>query len=212
MDDTSGNANGRGRAHGAEAILDYWFGGETDDRAVAQQKGRIWWAKDEASDREIAARFGADLQAAAAGEYEDWAATPAGLLALVLLTDQFPRNIHRGRPQSFAYDALALRWSLAGLARGADLALRPIRRAFLYMPLEHAESPELQERAVQLFDGLLREVPEAHREVFRGFCNFARRHREVIARFGRFPHRNAILGRPSTPEEIAFLRTPGSSF
>jgi uncharacterized protein (DUF924 family) len=179
---------------------------------VAQQRGRLWWAKSDATDREIAARFGADVEAAAAGKYDDWAATPTGLLALVLLTDQFPRNIHRGRPQSFAYDPMALQWSLDGLGRGVDRALRPIQRVFLYLPLEHAESLALQERAVELFEQLLREVPDSHKESFAGFHNFALRHRDIIARFGRFPHRNAILGRSSTPEEIAFLQTPGSSF
>jgi uncharacterized protein (DUF924 family) len=198
--------------HNPESILAFWFGTETDDLAVSQQKGRTWWAKNDATDREIATRFTADIDAAASGERNDWAAEPSGLLALILLTDQFPRNVYRAQPQSFATDALALRWSLDGLARGADRMLRPIQRVFLYLPLEHAESIVHQERAVQLFDALWREVPATHKEAFAGFRNFAERHRDIIARFGRFPHRNAILGRPSTPEEIAFLQTPGSSF
>jgi uncharacterized protein (DUF924 family) len=198
--------------HSPQDILDYWFGSQTDDRAVAQEKGRMWWTKKEETDRDIAARFTADLDAAARGERDAWAANPEGLLALILLNDQFPRNIYRGRPQSFAYDALALQWSLDGLARGVDRMLRPIQRVFLYLPLEHAESLAQQERSVQLFDALWREVPESHKESFAGFRDFAQRHRDVIARFGRFPHRNAILGRASTPEEIAFLKTPGSSF
>jgi uncharacterized protein (DUF924 family) len=196
----------------AEAILGYWFGGETDDRAVAQQQGRMWWAKSDATDREIAARFSPDVEAAAAGEYDSWTATPTGTLALVLLTDQFPRNIYRGRPQSFAYDPLALQWAIDAIARGMDQALRPIQRVFLYLPLEHAESLAHQDRAVELFEHLLSDVPDSHKETFAGYHDFAMRHRDVIARFGRFPHRNAILGRPSTPEETAFLLTPGSSF
>jgi uncharacterized protein (DUF924 family) len=198
--------------HNPESILTFWFGTETDDLAVAQQQGRMWWAKSDATDREIATRFKAELDAAAAGERDHWAAAPSGLLALILLTDQFPRNIYRGHAQSFAYDPLALQWCLDGLARGVDSMLRPIQRVFLYLPLEHAESLVHQERALQLFDALLREVPETHRETFAGFRNFALRHRDIIARFGRFPHRNAILGRQSTPDEIAFLKTPGSSF
>lgn len=198
--------------HKPESILAFWFGNETDDRAVTQQKGRMWWSKSAATDSEIATRFKPDIGAVAAGERDDWAATPFGLLALILITDQFPRNVYRGQPQSFAYDALALRWCLDGLTRGMDRVLRPIQRVFLYLPLEHAESLVHQERSVQLFDALWREVPDAHKESFVGFRDFALRHREIIARFGRFPHRNAILGRESTRDEIAFLQTPGSSF
>ncbi|HTH45651.1 MAG TPA: DUF924 family protein [Oxalicibacterium sp.] len=198
--------------HNPESILAFWFGTETDDRIVAQQKGRMWWAKNEATDQEIARRFADDVAAAADGKRKAWAATPSGLLALILLTDQFPRNIYRGQAQSFAYDALALSWSLDGLARGMERKLRPIQRVFLYLPLEHAESIMYQARSVQLFEQLWLDAPEPLKESFAGFLNFAVRHRDIIARFGRFPHRNAILGRASTPEEITFLQTPGSSF
>jgi len=200
------------RMHNPESILAFWFGTEADDGKVAQQKGRMWWAKNEATDREIATRFAEDLAAAASGQRDTWAATPSSLLAFILLTDQFPRNIHRGQAASFAYDELALRWSLDGLARGMDRKLRPIQRVFFYLPLEHAESIVHQKRSVQLFEQLWREAPEPLKETFAGFLNFAVRHRDIVERFGRFPHRNAILGRTSTQEEIAFLQTPGSGF
>lgn len=200
------------RMNNPESILAFWFGTDTDDGSVARQKGRMWWGKNGATDREIATRFTDDLAAAAGGERDDWAATPSSLLALILLTDQFPRNIHRGQAQSFAYDTLALQWSLDGLARGMDRKLRPIQRVFFYLPLEHAESIAHQAQSVQLFEQLWREAPEPLKETFAGFLDFAVRHRDIIERFGRFPHRNAILGRSSTPEEIAFLKTPGSGF
>lgn len=195
-----------------ESILAFWFGDGDDDAAIARKKGRLWWSKNNATDLEIAARFKTWTDAAAAGKLDAWAGTPEGLLALILLTDQFPRNIYRGLPASFAFDGLALRWCLQGLEQGADRRMRPVQRVFLYIPLEHAESLAYQERAIQLFDQLLHEIPQQQKEAFAGFRDFAIRHRDIIARFGRFPHRNAILKRPSTEEERAFLQTPGSSF
>ena len=120
--------------------------------------------------------------------------------------------MYRGLPKSFSFDTSALDWSLQGLDDGIDQQLRPIERVFFYLPLEHAESLAHQKRAVQLFTQLHNEVAEQHKEVFAGFLQFAIRHRDVIARFGRFPHRNAILERACTDEERAFLKTPGSSF
>jgi uncharacterized protein (DUF924 family) len=134
------------------------------------------------------------------------------LLALILLTDQFPRNIYRGQARSFGFDGLALRWALDGLDLGIDRQLRPIQRVFFYLPLEHSESIAHQDRSLDLYQQLLNDVPEEQKETFTGFRNFAIRHRDIIARFGRFPHRNAILDRVSTDEETAFLKTAGSSF
>ncbi len=195
-----------------ESILGFWFGASVDDAEVAQEKGRMWWSKNEAVDEEIRRRFEACTAAALHGALDEWAATPRGVLALVLLTDQFPRNMYRGQPASFAFDAIALRWALHGLERGMDSLLRPIERVFLYLPFEHSESIADQRRSVLLYEQLLRDVPPQHESTFSGFGQFAIRHRDIIARFGRFPHRNAILGRASTGKEIAFLQTPGSSF
>jgi len=194
------------------SVIAFWFGDEADDRKVAEQKSSMWWAKNDAVDKQIAARFEASVLAAASGGLDAWAATPEGRLALVLLTDQFPRNIYRGQAQSFAFDDLALRWTLEGIAQGVDKTLRLIQRVFFYLPLEHAEFLSQQDHAVRLFNALLQEVPDTHKDVFAGFRNFAILHRNIIARFGRFPHRNAILGRLPTDAEITFLKTPGSSF
>jgi uncharacterized protein (DUF924 family) len=133
-------------------------------------------------------------------------------LALILLLDQLPRAIHRATPEAFAQDSKALKVAEQGLESGADRLLRPIERLFVYLPFEHSEDMADQDRSVQLFRDLAASVPENHRETFAGFVDYAVKHREVITRFGRFPHRNLILGRESTPEEKAFLEQPGSSF
>jgi uncharacterized protein (DUF924 family) len=196
----------------AESIREFWFGSDADDAAVAAQKSKLWWAKSDAADIEIRTRFQTSTLAAANSALDAWSATPSGILALILLTDQFPRNMYRGRPESFSFDPIALHWSLHALESGFAALLRPIERVFLYLPLEHAESLTLQDRAVHLYENLLDDAPTEQQSTFSGFINFAMRHRDVIARFGRFPHRNAILGRSSTEEEIAFLKTAGSSF
>lgn len=199
----------------AESIRAFWFGDDgpdSDDAVVAARQGKLWWSKNEAVDREIRTRFETGTIAAGKGALDDWAQTPRDILALILLTDQFPRNMYRNRPESFSFDPIALHWALFALEHGMAAELRPLERVFIYLPLEHAESITLQNRCVRLFEELLNDVPPDQHDAFAGFVNFAVRHRDVIARFGRFPHRNAILGRASTEEERAFLQTPGSSF
>ncbi|MFC7300100.1 DUF924 family protein [Herminiimonas aquatilis] len=196
----------------ADAILEFWFGSDLDDAKVAEQKKKLWWSKDVAVDDIILQRFEKSTLSAADGSLSAWESTPRGLLALILLTDQFPRNMYRGTSKSFAFDASALRLIKRALEQGLVQSLRPIERVFAYLPLEHSESIQDQERAVKLFEQLANEVPAIHKSTFEGFSRFAIRHRDVIARFGRFPHRNEILGRTSTDEEIAFLKTAGSSF
>lgn len=193
-------------------VLGFWFGAHAGDSATAQAQRRLWWSKDAVVDADIRERFGALVSAAAAGRHDDWAATPRGRLALLVLLDQFSRNIHRDTAQAFAHDAQALRLALEGLEAGHDRSLRPIERVFCYLPLEHAESLPLQVRSVALFRALAAEAGEAGRATFAGYLDFAERHHAIIARFGRFPHRNRILGRKSTPEETAFLKQPGSGF
>ncbi len=193
-------------------ILGYWFGSEAGDAATAKAQRKLWWSKDETIDADIRARFADRVAAAATGAHDDWAATPRGRLALILLLDQFPRNMYRDSPQAFACDPLACKLALDGIAAGADQSLRPIERVFCYLPLEHAESLELQERCVELFKTLLAGVPAQDKPVFSGYLDYALRHREIIQRFGRFPHRNRILGRASTQEETVFLNQPGSAF
>lgn len=196
----------------SKSIHTFWFGESDDDSVVAQENNRLWWAKNSQTDLTIAKRFSFCTAAAASGQLDEWSETAQGQLSLILLLDQFPRNMYRGLPKSFSFDAHALRWSLQGLIDGVDQQLRPIERAFFYLPLEHAELLQHQEHAVQLFEKLVADVPSLHKEVFTGFLQFAKRHRDVIARFGRFPHRNAILERACTDEERVFLKMPGSSF
>jgi uncharacterized protein (DUF924 family) len=196
----------------AEAIHEFWFGTDADDVKTAEQKKKLWWSKDTAIDKIIAQRFEKSTLAAVDGSLNHWKTIPRGVLALILLTDQFPRNMYRGTPASFACDHIALQLSLQALEQGVDKLLRPIERVFVYLPLEHSESIGDQERAVQLFAQLAGEVPAAQKSTFDGFHQFAISHRDIIARFGRFPHRNQILGRASTEQEIAFLKTAGSSF
>lgn len=196
-----------------QPLLDLWFGDDADDAARAKRQAPLWWGKDKTTDTMLAARFGELADAAANGRLGDWAEVPAGRLALILLLDQLPRNIHRGTPAAFAQDAKAREFCLQGLAQGADRALSPLARVFFYLPLEHAESRELQARSVALFDALATEQAAGSAlTTFAGFADFARRHQLIIERFGRFPHRNAILGRPDSEDEAAFLQQPGSGF
>jgi uncharacterized protein (DUF924 family) len=186
------------------SVIGFWFGAADalDDR---------WFGGGPAFDREIAARFGADVDAALDGRLDGWAATPEGALALIVLLDQFTRNVHRGTPRAFAGDARALALARRMVAAGADLALPPLRRWFAYMPFEHAEDAAVQDEGVRLFERLAADAG-VHREALADALAYARRHRDVVARFGRFPHRNDILGRASTAAEVEFLRQPGSRF
>lgn len=193
-------------------VLTFWFGTNADDAATARAQGKLWWSKNPAVDAQISARYAAVVHAAAFGRHDDWAAATQGRLALILLFDQFPRNMHRGSARAFAYDALARRLALDGIAAGADQALRPIERVFFYLPLEHSEELVHQDQCVALFQRLADGVAPALRDTFTGYIDFAERHRTIIRRYGRFPHRNAALGRASTAEEAEFLKQPGSSF
>lgn len=193
-------------------IITFWFGSNADDAATARAQARLWWSKNPAADTEIGSRFAAVVHAAAFGRHDDWAATPQGRLALIILFDQFPRNMHRGSARAFAYDGLARRLALEGMAAGADRQLRPIERVFCYLPLEHSEDLSHQDQCVALYQALAAGVAPELRSTFTGYVDFAERHRAIIRRFGRFPHRNAALGRVSTAEETEFLRQPGSSF
>jgi uncharacterized protein (DUF924 family) len=190
----------------AQEVRDFWFGAPGSESAG--QPHREWFVKSEAFDEQIRQRFGAAIHIAIAGGLREWDAEgPQGILARILVLDQFTRNAWRNTPQSFAGDALALVAARQLVDSGAHKALPPLQRAFVYMPFEHAEDAFMQERAVELFTVLAAEHPG-----FDEMLDYAHRHRGVIARFGRFPHRNEILGRASTQQEIDFLRQPGSRF
>ena len=192
-----------------QAVLDFWFLPESTE---GHGKPRAaWFRKDARFDAHIAERFGAVIAGALAGGLRQWDRVGAqGTLARVLVLDQFTRNAFRGTSASFAGDALAL--AAAELEGSkADRTLAPLQRWFAYMPFEHAEDARMQEKSVTLFAELAREGGE-HGGEFAGALDFAQRHRSVIDRFGRFPHRNAILGRASTADELVFLSQPGSGF
>ena len=195
-----------------DELLNFWFGDDTDDAVVAECKAELWWGHRAETDELLQARFGAAASAAAADVLDHWTGSPRGRLALILLLDQLPRAIHRATPAAFAQDAKARAVAEQGLESGADRLLRPIERLFFYLPFEHSEDLADQDRSVELYRELVTSVPTAHREAFAGFIDYAVRHRDVIKQFGRFPHRNLILGRESTPEERTFLEQPGSSF
>lgn len=177
----------------ARAILDFWFG-EIDPK--------LWFSKDEDFDRLLEDRFGDLNRQALSGACGEWAETPQGLLALVILLDQFSRNLHRDQAKAFAGDDRALALTLRAMELGWDRTLTREQRIFLYMPLMHAEDPRMQELSIAAFEAL--GEPEN--------LKFAHLHKRIIDRFGRYPHRNKALGRPSTPEEMAFLDEPNSSF
>jgi uncharacterized protein (DUF924 family) len=184
----------------ARDVLDVWFADENTVR---------WFLRDPEFDQVIGERFGATLEAAAAGKLDDWAATPRGWLALLIVLDQFSRNIYRGDARAFAQDAKVQALTLAGLERRDDETLAPLERVFAYLPLEHAEDLALQWRSVTLFRALALQATPTSRGQYENFVEYARRHCEVITRYGRFPHRNAALGRPSTPDELAYLAEDG---
>ena len=195
-----------------QAIVHFWFGDTADDALTAQRQSRLWWRKDTRTDQLITRRFAGLVQQACRGELESWLSSPGGRLACILLIDQFGRHIHRGSPAAFAHDKQAQAMTLAGLERGHDRELRPIERVFFYLPLEHSEELAHQQLSVSLISELVAGLDEATASVFASFEDYAARHRDIIERFGRFPHRNEVLGRQSTREELEFLTLPGSSF
>jgi uncharacterized protein (DUF924 family) len=184
----------------AGEILAFWFGEKP------HQSRDAWFRKDDAFDREIRERFAAALAAGIAGAFGEWCTSAAGSLARVVLLDQLPRNAFRGTREQFAGDPGALATAIDAIDRGFDRALDAHERSFLYMPFEHSERLDMQDRSVALFTALAADTGVAAHLVW------AEKHRDIVRRFGRFPHRNAVLGRASTAEELAFLEQPGSRF
>lgn len=188
----------------AAALLDFWFGPPgSAERARARD---VWFASEPSFDAACRQHFLADQQRAAAGSLAHWRAAPDSCLALILLLDQLPRNLFRGSPLAYASDPLARQVARQALAAGFDAHLPPVWRWFLYLPFEHSEDLADQAMSLRLYAGLPEDEEKPEQ------LNYARRHYEIIARFGRFPHRNAILGRPNTADEEAFLHQADSSF
>lgn len=185
---------------GPDDVLAWWFDAGDDPQ-------KRWFVRSDAVDAEIRDRFGDVWAKAAGGELDSWADTPRGRLALIVVLDQLSRNLHRDSPVAYRQDARARALAEDAIARGWDAQLAPFERAFLYMPLMHAEDLAAQELSVAKFEALAAEQPADRRAPFESFADYARKHRDVIARFGRFPHRNAELGRDTTDAERAFLAT-----
>ncbi len=198
----------------AEVILQFWFGDIAEDGTADEQHSKRWFEKDPEFDAEIRNRFEGMLERAAAGELTHWRVDPHGALAFVLLCDQMPRNMYRDAPEAFAFDGIALDASRAALSAGYHEWLRDQEAAFLFMPFMHSEELDDQRKCVELFETRAEraEAGSRVREMLEKSAGFAKRHMAIIERFGRFPHRNAILGRDSTEEELEFLQQPGSSF
>lgn len=189
-----------------EAVLEWWFG---EPPLQPQAK---WFRRSKATDAEIAERFGAEHARAASGELDHWTATARGTLALVILLDQFSRNLYRDSEQAFACDGRARQLCLEALQRQLDAALHCLERAFLYMPLMHSEDRELHQTSVSLYEALHQSAPAELAAACKSFCEFAHRHKVVIDRFGRYPHRNSVLGRHTTAQEQAFLAEHPTGF
>jgi uncharacterized protein (DUF924 family) len=195
-----------------QAVLEFWLGPLDEHGQADAAHAKRWFAKDEAFDQEIVERFGETYAEIAAGRREGWLDDPRGRLGYVIVLDQFSRNMFRGSPRTFERDGQALAAAVDGVARGDDRGLGIDERSFLYMPFMHSEALSMQDRAVALFTALAAEAPPELRERLAGGLRYAEKHREIIARFGRFPHRNGVLQRTSTPEEMEFLQQPGSGF
>ncbi len=195
-----------------EDVLTFWFADATSGREALQQRNRLWFQGGAPFDHECAKHFGASLAAAADGRLDHWTESPRSRLALILLLDQFSRNIYRGTSAAYRQDARALAACMEGIELGHDRQLAPIERTFFYLPMEHTEDRKIQSLCVQQFEALAQEAPEELREQLLANAGYARGHRDIVERFGRFPHRNAILGRASTAEELEYLASPDAGF
>lgn len=195
------------------AVLDYWIGAATDDHLFANRQHKLWFAKSDQADAFIAAQFGPLHTALEAGLSEHWAAAgPRARLAAIIVLDQFSRNMFRGTRAAFASDTHALELAKAGIESGEDRQLTEVERVFFYLPFEHSEAMTDQKKSVRVFETLLQDARSTFRPKCVGFLDYAHQHRDVIERFGRFPHRNAVLGRTNTEAEAEYLSKPGAGF
>jgi len=195
-----------------EDILDFWFG-ELDEHGCASPNQRkLWWTKSEKFDQTIRSKFLSDYEAVVAGDHERWRNTPRGALAYIIVLDQFSRNMFRNGAEMFSADPLAREVCCEGLDAGFDAELGFDERVFFYLPLEHSEALSDHEQCHEVFSALCANAPDSLKADADYYLDYAKQHRALIERFGRYPHRNEILGRASTEEEIEFLKKPGSSF
>jgi uncharacterized protein (DUF924 family) len=188
-----------------DAIITFWFREKSLSAPQIDQRMDVWFGEDATYDLECKKKFADDVTAATEGKLDHWALDPRGRLALILLLDQIRRNIYRGTAEAFSMDKAALKLCVEGAMAKADQGLPPIYRVFFYMPLQHAESRKVQAKSVALFSKLTEAVSPTYRETFETITHFAELHRDIIEQFGRFPHRNRLLGRENTPEEDEYL-------
>ena len=195
-----------------DAIIEFWFREQELTAPQIDQRMNVWFGSDEVFDHECKKEFSDDVDRATEGKLDHWAHEPRGRLALILLLDQFRRNIYRGTAAAFAEDKAALKLCVEGAMARKDQGLTPVQRAFFYMPLQHTESAKVQAKSVELFTKLAETVSPTFRETFETMTQFAELHRDIIDQFGRFPHRNRLLNRENTPEENEYLSTDSPDF
>ena len=188
-----------------EKILSFWFREQSLSAPKIDARMDVWFGDDPDFDAEIVSNFAHDVERASNDELNHWAQTPTGRLALILLLDQFRRNIYRGSPKAFSRDKVALKLCVEGAMDNRDSGLAPIYRVFFYMPLQHAESRKVQVKSVQLYKKLVNAVSDTYKETFETIAQFAELHADIIEQFGRFPHRNELLNRTNTAEEQEYL-------
>lgn len=187
-----------------QKVLQFWF--DANHHSEPLYNRDIWWAKDQKWDTEIREQFGQLRRQAIQGDLKHWLNTPQGTLAYIILIDQFSRNMYRDKPAMYQYDGLALKAAKLAIEKKYDEALTLTQRVFMYLPLEHAENLQAQEQSLSLFKQLYKDTPEGYKDIAQNYLNYAIAHHEIISKFNRFPHRNKILDRESSPEEIAFLK------
>ncbi len=195
-----------------DAILSFWFKEQALTAPQIDQRMDIWFGEDPVFDHEIEKEFADDIDRACKGELDHWGDDPRGRLALILLIDQFRRNIHRNTADAFSKDRLALKLCVEGAMHKKDKGLSPIQKVFFYMPLQHAESRKVQAKSVELYNRLAETVSPTYRETFATVAQFAELHKDIIDQYGRFPHRNKLLNRENTPQEAEYLAGDSPDF
>ena len=195
-----------------EAILSFWFKEQALSAPQIDRRMDIWFGGDPLFDHEVEKTFANDVEDASDGKLDHWAAEPLGRLALIILIDQFRRNIYRNSVKAFSHDKLALKLCVEGAMEKKDKGLTPIQRVFFYMPLQHAESRKVQAKSVDLYNRLAESVSPTYQETFLTVAQFAELHKDIVDQFGRFPHRNRLLGRENTPEEDEYLAGDSPDF
>ena len=195
-----------------DAVLTFWFMEKALSAPQIDGRMDVWFGEDQVFDHEVVKEFSEDVDRASEGQLDHWAHEPRGRLALILLLDQFRRNIHRSTPEAYAMDKTALKLCVEGAMAKLDKGLTPIQRVFFYMPLQHAESRKVQEKSTDIYTRLAEAASPTYKETFETIAQFAQLHADIVEQFGRFPHRNKLLGRENTPEEDEYLTGDAPSF